>query len=166
MNLTIQQDGTCRFWGYYTNRGDTFLFTAPPQDFAVAMVVYDLYGAGYAFCYGGFVWSAPQPGCTDTWDFTQQSQVIADNWNRIACGNQATDWCSNQPTEAAGPDGNWAPDGTGDTILGLIQSAVAGASAVVWPILGYMGSIPYGMAASGDDGPPIGGITYVPGWNC
>jgi Ricin-type beta-trefoil lectin domain-like len=89
LNLTIQQDGTCRFWGKYTNRGDVPLITAASQTFGVAIVVFDLEGNGYSFAVGGQVPSAPQPGSTYSWDQTQTSAEIANNWNSIATRNYA-----------------------------------------------------------------------------
>jgi Ricin-type beta-trefoil lectin domain-like len=91
VNLTIQQDGNCRFWGNYTNRGDVPIITAPAQSFGVAIVVHDMNGKGYSFGYGASnVPSAPQPGGLVTWDKTQKSQAIADNWGSIASRAQAS----------------------------------------------------------------------------
>lgn len=84
LNLTIQQDGTCRFWGSYTNRGDVPFITAPNQTFGVSIIVFDAHGKGYSFSRGGNVTSAPQNGSTNTWDITQKVQAIADNWDAIA----------------------------------------------------------------------------------
>lgn len=89
LNLTIQQDGTCRFWGSYTNRGDVPIFTAPSQTFGVSVVVFDVNGNGYSFAAGSQVPSAPQQGCTYSWDQTEKSSAIADNWNPIATRNWA-----------------------------------------------------------------------------
>jgi Ricin-type beta-trefoil lectin domain-like len=88
LNLTIQQDGTCHFWGSYTNRGDIPLFPAPSQSFGVAIVVLDAEGNGYSFGAGSQnVPSAPQPGSTYSWNQTQKSAAIADNWGSIAARN-------------------------------------------------------------------------------
>jgi len=84
LNLAIQQDGTCRFWGSYTNRGDVPIITAPDQTFGVSIVVFDAKGNGYSFAVGGQVHSAPQQGSTYSWNQTQKSSAIADNWNSIA----------------------------------------------------------------------------------
>jgi hypothetical protein len=92
VSLTIQQDGTCHFWGNYTNRAasEPFVAHSPNQSFGVSMVVHDLSGKGYSFSAGGNVPSAPQAGCTYSWDTTQTVQAIADNWNSIAARAQAT----------------------------------------------------------------------------
>jgi len=89
MNLTIQQDGTCRFWGSYTNRGDVPVITAPDQTFALSIVVLDTNGNGYSFSVGSTVHSAPQSGSTYSWDQTQRSVAIANNWVAIATRNYA-----------------------------------------------------------------------------
>jgi hypothetical protein len=91
MNLTIQQDGSCRFWGNYTNRGNVPVIIAPAQSFGVAIVVHDMNGKGYSFgCGKSNVPSAPQSGGMVTWDTTQKSQSIADNWGSIASRSQAS----------------------------------------------------------------------------
>ncbi|MGH7046084.1 MAG: RICIN domain-containing protein [Stellaceae bacterium] len=89
VNLTIQKDGTCHFWGSYTNRGDVPIITAPNQTFGVSIVVFDTHGKGYSFSRGGNVPSAPQSGCTLTWDNTQKAQAIIDNWGEIVARHYA-----------------------------------------------------------------------------
>jgi len=90
VNLTINSDGNCRFWGSYTNRGDIPIFTAPNQSFGVSIVVHDMNGKGYAFSTGGNVPSAPQHGCTESWDTTHKVQAIANNWESIGRRKQAS----------------------------------------------------------------------------
>lgn len=173
LNLQISQDGICRFWGSYTNRGDTFASTAPPQDFGVAIVVQDLQGNGYAFCYGGFAWSAPQPGSTIAWDYTGPSAVITDNWASIALRNQANFHFSNQATEGVGVDGRAAPPDTINTIFGLMQDAVSGAgggsigtvfSATRDTIFVGYGDIPTTAVQSGPQ-PGSAGGSKPPNWS-
>jgi len=91
LNLTIRQDGSSEFWGSYTNRGDVWGITAPSQTFGVSIVVLDSNGHGYSFAAGGQVPSAPQPGCTASWDKTEQSAAIAANWDAIVARYYA-DW--------------------------------------------------------------------------
>jgi Ricin-type beta-trefoil lectin domain-like len=100
LNLTISQDGSCRFWGSYTNRGDVPIITAPPQTFGVSIVVLDLKGNGYSFAAGGQVPSAPQQGSTYSWDRTQKSTAIAANWNSIATRHYADYGYHNQASLA------------------------------------------------------------------
>lgn len=84
VNLVAESDGTCHFWGSYTNRGDVPIITAPNQSFGVSIVLLDMNGKGYSFSTGGNVPSAPQSGSTETWNVTQKIQTIADNWESIA----------------------------------------------------------------------------------
>jgi hypothetical protein len=84
VNLTIQQDGTCHFWGSYGNRGDVPIITAPNQTWQVSIIVLDSNGKGYAFVTGGNAPSAPQAGWNPTWDKTQTIPAITQNWNAIA----------------------------------------------------------------------------------
>jgi len=87
VSLTISQDGTCTFSGYYQNRGDVWWGTAPPQGFIVAFLVYDTAGRVYSFNYSGAIPSAPQQGSLVTWNITQKCPVIAENWYAIAARN-------------------------------------------------------------------------------
>jgi hypothetical protein len=100
LNLTIQQNGTCRFRGSYTNRGDVPLITAPNQTFAVSIVVLDSNGIGYSFGVGGYIPSAPQPGSTYSWDRTEKSVAIAANWEAITRRNYAHWGYSNEASIA------------------------------------------------------------------
>lgn len=87
VSLSIQQDGSCTFSGYYQNRGDVFAITAPPQAFAVAFVVLDTSGRPYLFAHSGEIPSAPQTGSLVTWNLTLKLPAIADNWYPIAARN-------------------------------------------------------------------------------
>jgi hypothetical protein len=173
MGLQIQQDGTCRFWGTYTNRGDTFASTAPAQNFALAIVVHDIYGRGYSFSYGGYVLSAPQEECTQTWDYTGNSKVITDNWIAIALVNWASQAIENQAT-GGGIGGSGllnAPAGDINAVFSLLQTAVSAGGggpmgSVFSPtpdtIFSMVGEIPYSNVASGDH--PVAGGSLPPGW--
>jgi hypothetical protein len=96
VNLTIQRDGTCRFWGSYTNRGNVPIITAPSQTFGVGIVVIDSHGKGYSFNAGGHVPSAPQPGSTYSWNKTEKSAAITANWDAIVTRHYAKYGYSNQ----------------------------------------------------------------------
>ena len=85
--VSIRQDGTCTFTGYYQNRGDVWWGTAPAQGFIVSFLVYDTAGKVYAFTYSGTVPSAPQQGSLVTWNITRKCPVIAENWYAIAARN-------------------------------------------------------------------------------
>ncbi len=87
VSLSISQNGTCTFSGYYENRGDVSWGTAPPQGFIVAMFVFDEAGKCYTFANTGEVPSAPQPGCVAEWNITQNCPAIAQNWDSIAAKN-------------------------------------------------------------------------------
>jgi hypothetical protein len=100
VSLSIQQDGTCNFSGYYENRGDVWWGTAPPQAFAVTMIVLDGSGKGYTFTYSGEIPSAPQQGSVAQWNTTQNCPVIADNWGSIAAKNYATAYWYNSYDES------------------------------------------------------------------
>lgn len=84
VNLRVQPDGTCRFWGSYGNCGDVPIITAPNQTWQVSFVLLDSNGKGYAFITGGNAPSAPQPGWNPTWDKTQKISAISENWNAIS----------------------------------------------------------------------------------
>jgi len=152
-NLTIQRDGTCHFWGSYTNRGDT-TFTAPPQVFAVVMVVHNLVGVPYCFSYAGWVSSAPQPGSAETWDNTQTSSAITSDWASIASRNQAS--CGQSNME---PSGDYTND-----LVSQISTASAGAggpSSVSAEIL--FGLVPQFLMAGYGNGPPGETVPSSPG---
>ena len=95
VSLSISQDGSCTFSGYYQNRGDVWWGTAPPQGFAVVFTVYDTTGKAYAFTYTGEIPSAPQNGSLVTWNVTQKCAVIAENWYAIAAKNSGGAWVYN-----------------------------------------------------------------------
>jgi hypothetical protein len=95
VSLSISQDGTCTFSGYYQNRGNVAVLTAPPQGFAVAFIVHDTTGKAYAFVYTGEVPSAPQSGSLITWNVTHKCPVIAENWYAIAAKNYGGPWVWN-----------------------------------------------------------------------
>jgi hypothetical protein len=100
--LTISQDGSFTFSGYYQNRGDVWWGTAPPQAFWVSFVVFDTTNKAYAFTYLGQVPSAPQSGSLVTWNKSGKSSVIAENWFSIATKNSGTVWYYNSYDESIG----------------------------------------------------------------
>ena len=110
-SLSIQQDGTCNFSGYYENRGNwTFpnIGTAPPQAYVVAMIVLDAAGKAHTFTYSGEVPSAPQQGAVAQWNITHNCPTIAENWDSIAATNYATTYWYNSYDEDLGTViGNW-----------------------------------------------------------
>lgn len=109
--LSINQDGTCTFSGYYQNRGDVWWGTAPPQGFIVAFLVYDTAGKTYAFTYIGDVPSAPQSGSLVTWNTTQKCPVIAENWFAIAAKASGATWWYNVYDESVWQViGGWLSD--------------------------------------------------------
>jgi hypothetical protein len=107
-SLSISQDGTCTFSGYYQNRGDVWWGTAPPQGFVVAFIVYDTSGKAYALTYSGVIPSAPQNGSLITWNVTQKYPAIAENWYAIAAKNSGGAWWYNTYDESIwGVVGGW-----------------------------------------------------------
>jgi hypothetical protein len=172
-SLEIKWDGSCHFWGSYTNRGDTFASTAPPQDFAVSIVVLDTLGNGYSFSWGGFVWSAPQAGGEVSWDYKGNSQVIADNWVPIALKNHSDYGHANQATHGTGLNDEAAPPDTVDTIFSLLQTAVSGAGGgSIGPMFSptpdtiFYGWSPFPTSTTVASGGDVGqsGGTYPSGW--
>jgi hypothetical protein len=184
-NLTIQQNGTCHFWGSYTNRGDTFDSTAPPQDFGVTFVVHDLDNAPYVFAYGGFVWSAPQAGSVDSWNVTQHSTKCTSNWASIASRNQASVSVSTQAVNPVTPVPGGQPFPPGDTwntiysVLGKASVAADGPANVVVSPDGFTFTVGPGpntvivdfgnfelytgvVSGSGHGG--VSGASFPPGW--
>ena len=120
VNLSIQQDGTCNFSGYYENRGDVWWGTAPPQAYAVAMIVLDEAGKGYAFTSSGEVPSAPQPGSVAQWNITQKCPIIAENWDSIAAKHYALyQWYNNYDESPLQVLDEWM----GDVVTWLQQNA-------------------------------------------
>jgi hypothetical protein len=101
VSVSISQDGTCTFSGYYQNRGDVWWGTAPPQGFVVAFIVYDTTGKAYAFTHTGVIPSAPQSGSLVTWSVTQKYPEIAENWYAIAAKNSGGAWWYNTYDESA-----------------------------------------------------------------
>jgi hypothetical protein len=122
LNLMIRRDGTCRFWGFYTNRGDVPLITAPSQTFGISIVVLDTNGKGYSFSIGAQVPSAPQAGSTFTWDQTEQSFAIASNWEAIALRSYANYGYSNKASIS--------------DVLSEIESALVGVAKDVGIVVG------------------------------
>ncbi len=115
MSLSIQQDGTCTFSGYYQNRGDVWWGTAPPQSFVVAFFVFDTSGKAYSFSYSGEIPSAPQAGSLVTWSKTAKCPVIADNWYGIAAKNWGSTWWYNSWSESVWQVlGEWVSDAASD----------------------------------------------------
>jgi len=99
-SLTIAQDGSFKFAGYYQNRGDVWWGTAPPQAFTVSFIVFDTGHNAYAFTWIGSVPSAPQNGSLITWNQSGKAPLIADNWFGIAAKNSATIRCYNTYDES------------------------------------------------------------------
>ncbi len=100
VSVSIHQDGSCTFSGYYQNRGDVWWGTAPPQAFVVAFLVYDTSGRAYAISYSGEIPSAPQSGSLVTWNLTPKCPLIAENWYAIAARNSGVAWCWNRYDES------------------------------------------------------------------
>jgi len=132
VNLTIQQDGTCHFWGSYGNRGDVPIITAPNQTWQVSIVVLDSNGKGYAFITGGNAPSAPQSGWNPTWDKTQKIPAIANNWNAIAARHTCVYGYQNDVSFLAWLEDifDWLPSLIGDigTAVGDVATVLAFAS--------------------------------------
>ena len=129
VSLSISQSGACTFSGYYQNRGDVALHTAPPQAFIVAFFVYDTSGKVYAFTYSGEVPSAPQNGSLVTWNLNSNCPLIRDNWYSIAARNNGRAWYWNKYDDSIwNVLGQWLSDAANDleTAAGDILSALAG----------------------------------------
>jgi hypothetical protein len=178
VSLSIQQDGTCSFSGYYENRGNwTFpnIGTAPPQAYVVAMIVLDAAGKGYTFTYSGEVPSAPQQGAVAQWNITQNCPVIAENWDSIAAKNYASYYWYNNYDESplqvlggwAGSALNWLQQnaGTIEEFVSIFLEAFSGGDGsdttqVVIPRAPLPAGVPTGAAASaggGSSGPQASG---------
>ena len=102
VSVTINEDGSCTFSGYYQNRGDVPIVTAPPQSFNVGCIVLDTFGHAYSFTYSGNIPSAPQAGSLVKWDIPQKCPVIADNWYAIAAKNHFTAFARNSTDMSIG----------------------------------------------------------------
>lgn len=94
-SLSIHQDGSCTFSGYYQNRGDAALIAPPNQQFSVRFVVFDTMDKPYAFSYSGTIRPAPLPGSLVTWSQTQRCPGIANNWHAIAARNSGEVFATN-----------------------------------------------------------------------
>jgi len=95
VSLTVKQDGSCTFSGYYQNRGDTDLSTAPPQSFSTGFVVNDSLGRHYGFTKSGDIPSAPQSGSLVEFNITQTCPSIAENWYPIAARKDSSYFAKN-----------------------------------------------------------------------
>jgi hypothetical protein len=185
VSVSIQQDGTCDFSGYYENRGDVPVVTAPPQAYIVTMIVLDTAGKGYTFIHSGEVPSAPQQGSVAQWNITQNHAIIAGNWNSIAARNQVQaywwnnydeslwDWLS----QVGGSALNWIEQNAG-TIEKFVEVLTTVAESIADPLprLPLPAGVPTGAAAvaggggssgpqasaapAGNPAPPIG--TKIP----
>jgi len=81
--------------------------------------VLDAQGNGYSFSAGSQnVPSAPQAGSTYSWDHTQKSSAIAENWTSIATRNWADYWYHNQAS-------------LGDVLSSIEQAVSAAVAAIV-----------------------------------
>jgi hypothetical protein len=147
VGLSIKQDGTCTFSGYYGNRGDVWWGTAPPQSFVVSFVVLDAANNGYGFSYGGQVPSAPQSGWVAQWDYTVNCPLIAANWDAIVAKNCGmTHWHNSYSESIWGVLITWGADawswyqqnkGTIDPIIGWLSAVfTGGAGAGATPAIG------------------------------
>jgi len=130
VSLSIEQDGSCTFSGYYQNRGDVWWGTAPPQGFMVAIFVHDTAGKSYAFSYTGEIPSAPQAGSLVTWHTTQVCPVIADNWYAIAqkCSGSVY-WWNTYDESVWQVLGQWFSDAAqdlGEALSDVVQVISAG----------------------------------------
>jgi hypothetical protein len=171
VSLSIQEDGTCNFSGYYENRGVARWGTAPPQAYIVAMIVFDTAGNGYTFVHSGEVLSAPQQGAVADWNITRNYPVIAGNWNSIAARNAARSYWWNEYDESpwewlsqlGGSVPNWIKQniGTIEQDVGTIGkfvevlTTIAGAAADPLPRPPLPSAVPTGAAAvaGGSSGP-------------
>jgi hypothetical protein len=150
-NLTIRQDGTCHFWGSYTNRGDT-IGTAPAQTWGLVFLVVDSNNQGYSFPVGGNTPSAPQAGCTVSWNTTQIIEKVADNWAALITRNTAHCQLSN----------NYNPIDVVGGIAAAVASAIESALSTVVSDLGIAASdvwqaIATAVTESGPGDPPDSG---------
>ena len=123
VSLSIQQDGSCSFSGYYQNRGDVWWGTAPPQGFVVAFFVFDTNGRAYAFSFTGDVPSAPQNGSLVTWNLNPKCPLVAENWYAIAARNWGRAYWWNTYDESIwGVLESWLSDAASD--LGTLANSV------------------------------------------
>jgi hypothetical protein len=86
-SVSIHQNGSCTFSGYYQNRGDVWWGTAPNQQFVLSFLVIDTFGQAHTFSYSGDIPSAPQTGSLVTWNITKDCPSIANNWYPIVAKN-------------------------------------------------------------------------------
>jgi hypothetical protein len=100
INLTISSDGSYAFSGYYQNRGDVAIVTAPAQAFLASFTVYDVAGNAYPFGYSGTIPSAPQAGSLVSWNETGVSAAIALNWDSICTKNDGKPYVWNYYSES------------------------------------------------------------------
>ena len=151
VSLSIGQDGTCTYSGYYQNRGDTF-GTAPPQGFVVVFFVHDTAGKAYGFMVPGQVPSAPQNGSLVTWNLTMKCPVIAENWYAIAAKNSGSTWIYNTYDDSVwGELWNFLTGAFSD--LGtLIEDAAKDLGTAVEDVIAAFTDTSGGPADGGDDG--------------
>ena len=84
-HLTINQDGTCQFWGHYNDSGTL------PYDMSTLMTVFDSQSRLYTFNASGSVAGSLTPGAVSyDWTIPVQNQAIADNWASIAAGSSSS----------------------------------------------------------------------------
>jgi hypothetical protein len=88
--LTLNSSGNFTFSGSYQNHGTIPLFTAPAQDYQVAVVIVGANNVGFAVVQSGNnVPSAPQNGFNPTWSTSGTNAQIAQNWESLAFRNNA-----------------------------------------------------------------------------
>ncbi len=165
VNVTLKNDGSCHFWGKFANCGDVPIFTAPPQNFAIALVVHDLVQSWYSFTVGGFANDLQNV----TWDAPGTSSFVQQNWISIALRYQCT--LSFQNDEANSGGDSSAGSANVSDIERLMQAAVQngqGGNISGWniPNIIYQEIIappPYSNVASGDE-PGVSGGSFPNGW--
>jgi hypothetical protein len=162
ISLTIHSDGTYSFSGYYQNRGDVALVTAPAQAFLATFTVYDVEGNGYPFGYSGTIPSAPQNGSLVSWNETGSSAAIAVNWDTISTKNDGKPYVWNYYSES------WSyffGDLLGDALSAVESAAEDVGKAFEWIYENWSSSTDDGGDDGGGDsddlkilphGPPVG----------
>ncbi len=79
MSLVLSDDGTATFSGWYQDRGSLPIIDAPAQDYSAVVVVMASNGKAFTFSNSNQN-GVPTGGAIDTWNVTQKSSAIAQNW--------------------------------------------------------------------------------------